>query len=185
PGHPATLPPGHRPLHAGPVLLPVGVSVHHRLLLRHRPRPRLGCRGLHRRRDRPARPRRGLAAVRNRYPAADQGRLPHRHRHRRRGRLRGVLARPRGRGMTAVIAPAALPGIAQPGQVAGKNTVNGGLTPKRLRPVVENDAYAAFAHRILTAYARRIGGGALESLPLLTALSADIDTAIRHATTRL
>ena len=52
-GHPAALPPGHRPLTARPVRLPVGVPLHHRLLLRHRARPRLGRPGLHRRRHRP------------------------------------------------------------------------------------------------------------------------------------
>ena len=87
--------------------------------------------------------------------------------------------------MTAVTAPAAIPGTTQAGSAARKNTVNTGLTPKRPRLVVENDAYAAFAHRILTAYARRIAGGDLESLPLLTALSADIDTAIHAAVTGL
>ena len=87
--------------------------------------------------------------------------------------------------MTAVAGPAALSGTTQAGSAAGTNTVNTGLTPKRPRPVVENDAYAAFAHRILTAYARRIAGGDLESLPLLAALSADIDTAIGQAITGL
>ena len=76
PGHPAALPPGHRPVHAGPVRLPVGVPVHHRLLLRHRARPGLGIRRLHRRRHRPASPGRRLAAVRDRHSAPDQGRLP-------------------------------------------------------------------------------------------------------------
>ena len=33
PGHPAALPPGHRPVHAGPVRLPVGLPLHHRLQL--------------------------------------------------------------------------------------------------------------------------------------------------------
>ena len=80
--------------------------------------------------------------------------------------------------MTAATAPAALLGTGQPGQAVLKNTVNAGLTPKRPRPVVENDAYAAFAHRILRACARRIAGGDIESLPLLTALAADIDTTI-------
>jgi len=68
---------------------------------------------------------------------------------------------------------------------AGTNTVNRALTPKRPRAVVENDAYAAFAHRILTAYARRIAGGDIDSLTLLTGLSADIDTAIQAAVTGL
>ena len=68
---------------------------------------------------------------------------------------------------------------------AGPASVNRALTPKRPRPVVENDAYAAFAHRILAAYARRIAGGDIESLSLLTGLAADIDTAIRQAVTGL
>ena len=87
--------------------------------------------------------------------------------------------------MTAVTAPAAIPDTTQAGSAARKNTVNTGLTPQRPRLVVENDAYAAFAHRILTAYARRIAGGDLESLPLLTALSADIEDAIGQAITGL
>jgi hypothetical protein len=87
--------------------------------------------------------------------------------------------------MSAATASAALPGTAQPDPAAGKNAVNAGLTLKRPRPVVENDAYAAFAHRILTAYARRIASGDIESLPLLTALAADIDTAIGQAITGL
>jgi hypothetical protein len=68
---------------------------------------------------------------------------------------------------------------------ADTNTVNRALTPKRARPVVENDAYAAFAHRILTAYARRIAHGDIDSLTLLTGLAADIDTAIHTAVTGL
>src|SRR5262249_4757450 len=185
PGHPTPLPPGDRPLAAGPVLLPVGVPLHHRLQQRHRPRARVGLGGLHRRRDRPAGPGRGLAAVGDRSAPANQGRLPYRHRHHRPGRLRGQPAGRRERGGPAVPAPAALPGTTQAGSAARKNTVNTGLTPKRPRLVVENDAYAAFAHRILTAYARRIAGGDLESLSLLTALSADIDTAIGQAITGL
>jgi len=50
---------------------------------------------------------------------------------------------------------------------------------------VESDVYAAFAHRVLAAYARRIATGDLESLPLLTSLSADIEDAIAQAITGL
>ena len=42
PGHPAALPPGHRPLHARPVRLPVGVPLHHRFQLRCGARRRTG-----------------------------------------------------------------------------------------------------------------------------------------------
>jgi hypothetical protein len=87
--------------------------------------------------------------------------------------------------MTAAPALTSLPGTGQGRSSALKNTVKNGLTPKRLRPLVENDAYAAFAHRILAAYARRIASGDIESLPLLTALSADVDAAIGQAITGL
>ena len=78
PGHPAALPSGHRPVHAGPVRLPVGVPLHHRLQLRRGTRPGLGQRGLHRCRDRPPGTRGRLAAVGDRRPAPDQVRLSHR-----------------------------------------------------------------------------------------------------------
>jgi hypothetical protein len=68
---------------------------------------------------------------------------------------------------------------------AGLNTVNGFLTPNRARPVVENDAYAAFTRRILRAYARRIADGDIESLTLMTHLADEVDTAIREAVTGL
>jgi hypothetical protein len=80
---------------------------------------------------------------------------------------------------------ASLPGTGQGQPPTIKNTVKRALTPKRPRPVVENDAYAAFAHRILTAYARRVATGDVDALPLLTGLSADIDTAIHIAVTGL
>ena len=38
--------------------------------------------------------------------------------------------------------------------------------------VVENDDYAAFARRIVAAYARRVGTGDVEALPAMVALSA-------------
>jgi hypothetical protein len=63
----------------------------------------------------------------------------------------------------------------------GKNTVNGRLTHKAPRPVVENDEYAAFARRILAAYARRIATGDIESLTLLVNLGTDTETATRNA----
>jgi hypothetical protein len=69
---------------------------------------------------------------------------------------------------------------------ASKNTVNSRLTPKRPRPVVENDEYAAFVSRILAAYARRIATpGDIEALNPLLSLAADIDTAARQAVTGL
>ena len=74
-------------------------------------------------------------------------------------------------------APYPVPGHA----AAGTNTVNDRLTPKRARPVVENDEYAAFARRILRAYARRIATGDIDSLTHMTGLADDIETALRNA----
>jgi hypothetical protein len=52
-------------------------------------------------------------------------------------------------------------------------------------PPVENSQYAAFARRILRAYARRISAGDIDSLADITILAADIDNAIRRAVTCL
>ena len=52
-------------------------------------------------------------------------------------------------------------------------------------PPVENTAYAAFARRILRAYARRISVGDIDALADITILAADIDNATRHAVTGL
>ena len=55
------------------------------------------------------------------------------------------------------------------------------LTAKRGRLVVENDEYAAFARRILRAYARRVATGDIEALTRMTGLADDTETAIRDA----
>src|SRR5215468_5644246 len=55
------------------------------------------------------------------------------------------------------------------------------LTPNRAGRVVENDEYAAFARRVLRAYARRVGDGDVEALTLMLGLSAEIDDAIAQA----
>jgi hypothetical protein len=68
---------------------------------------------------------------------------------------------------------------------AGQNTVKTSLTPERARPLVENDDYAAFARRILRAYARRVADGDVEALIAMTGLAAEIDTAIGQAVTGL
>ncbi len=62
-----------------------------------------------------------------------------------------------------------------------KNTVRATLTRNRRRDVIENDAYAAFARRILRAYARRVAAGDVEALADLTALSHEVEAAIRTA----
>jgi hypothetical protein len=67
-------------------------------------------------------------------------------------------------------------------QLPADRTVKTSLTAK---PPVENPEYAAFARRILRAYARRISGGDIEALADITILAADVDDAIRQAVTRL
>lgn len=65
------------------------------------------------------------------------------------------------------------------------NTVNRPLTPNRVRSVVENPEYAAFARRILRVCARRAATGDIESLALMAELADTIDTSIRDAVTGL
>ena len=64
-------------------------------------------------------------------------------------------------------------------------TVKDTLTPKLAPRLVENDEYAAFARRVLRAYARRVATGDVEALTLMLGLSAEIDTAISQAVTGL
>ena len=71
------------------------------------------------------------------------------------------------------------------GRPAGPDTVKTTLTPNRAGRAVENDEYAAFARRVLRAYARRIADGDVEALTLMTDLADEIDTAISQAVTGL
>jgi hypothetical protein len=78
------------------------------------------------------------------------------------------------------------PGTTPPaGRPAGPDTVKNTLTPDRAGRTVENDEYAAFARRVLRAYARRVADGDVEALTLMLGLSAEIDTAISQAVTGL
>jgi hypothetical protein len=63
----------------------------------------------------------------------------------------------------------------------GKNTDEARLSRNRRRDVIENDEYAAFARRIVRAYARRVGAGDVEALASMVSLAADLDTAIQDA----
>ena len=65
------------------------------------------------------------------------------------------------------------------------DTVKNPLTPNRPGRVVENDEYAAFARRVLRAYARRVATGDIEALTLMADLASEIDTAIGQAVTGL
>ena len=71
---------------------------------------------------------------------------------------------------------------ARPGR---PDTVKNPLTPNRAGRAVENDEYAAFARRVLRAYARRVATGDVEALTLMTDLADEIDSAISQAVTGL
>ena len=66
-----------------------------------------------------------------------------------------------------------------------KNTDKARLSRNRRRDVIENDEYAAFARRIVRAYARRVGSGDVEALAAMVSLAAELDAAIHHAVTEL
>jgi hypothetical protein len=72
-----------------------------------------------------------------------------------------------------------------PASPAGPDTVKNPLTSKSTPRLVENDEYAAFARRVLRAYARRVATGDVEALTLMLGLSAEIDDAIAQAVTGL
>ena len=59
--------------------------------------------------------------------------------------------------------------------------VNPQMTRRRRRPIVENDQYAAFARRVLRAYARRIGKGDIDSFAQMAAIAAEMDDILRQA----
>jgi hypothetical protein len=72
-------------------------------------------------------------------------------------------------------------------------TVNPTLTPNRptgtrptraartCRNVVENDDYARFVRRVITAYGRRIASGDIEGLATLAELGHELDDVLEHA----
>ena len=72
-------------------------------------------------------------------------------------------------------------GPSHPGCAGGPDIVKTTLTPKRAVRVRENDEYAAFARRVLRAYARRVADGDVEALTLMTDLADEIDSAISQA----
>lgn len=55
----------------------------------------------------------------------------------------------------------------------------------RARRTVENDQYAAFARRIVRAYATRVAAGDVEALPGLLALSDEINAHVHDAVNSL
>jgi hypothetical protein len=87
--------------------------------------------------------------------------------------------------MTALHALRGLSGTSPTASPAGQNIVKTSLTPNRARRLVENDDYAAFARRILRAYARRVADGDVEALIAMTSLANEVDAAISQAVTGL
>ncbi len=73
------------------------------------------------------------------------------------------------------------PGPSHPARPGRPDTVKTTLTPKRPGRVRENDEYAAFARRVLRAYARRVALGDIEALTLMVILADDLDDATRQA----
>ena len=67
------------------------------------------------------------------------------------------------------------------GDPMSHHSVKGTLTSKRRRDVVENDAYADFARRIIAAYSRRVATGDIEAITDLVNLSDNVDKAIAYA----
>ena len=66
-----------------------------------------------------------------------------------------------------------------------RSTVKTGLTPYRMRRLVENEEFTAFSRRILRAAGRRIAAGDVEALPALAGLAVELDAAIGDAVTGL
>jgi uncharacterized protein (DUF3084 family) len=59
------------------------------------------------------------------------------------------------------------------------------LTPRRRPRVTENDEYAAFAHRVLRAWARRVGAGDIDAIADMATARHQLDDAINEAVTGL
>jgi len=59
------------------------------------------------------------------------------------------------------------------------------LTSRRRRRVTENDEYAAFARRVLRAWACRVAAGDIDAIGDLAAAARELDDALRNAVTGL
>lgn len=66
-------------------------------------------------------------------------------------------------------------------QAPRRSGVTGALTVHRMRPVVENDEFARFARRVVTAHSRRVAGGDIEGLRDLDALGRAWEAAMADA----
>jgi DNA-directed RNA polymerase specialized sigma24 family protein len=59
--------------------------------------------------------------------------------------------------------------------------VNRALTSRRPRRVTENDEYAAFARRVLRAWARRVAVGDIDAITDMAAVARQFDDVMREA----
>jgi DNA-directed RNA polymerase specialized sigma24 family protein len=59
------------------------------------------------------------------------------------------------------------------------------LTSRRRSRVTENDEYAAFARRVLRAWARRVAAGDVDAIADMAAAACELDDAMRTAVTGL
>jgi hypothetical protein len=72
-----------------------------------------------------------------------------------------------------------------PPDSGARPAVNRALTPRRRRRVTENDEYAAFARRVLHAWARRVAAGDIDAITDMAAAARELDDAMREAVTGL
>ena len=59
--------------------------------------------------------------------------------------------------------------------------VNLPLTRRRRRPATENDEFAAFARRVIRAWARRVASGDIDAIADMAAAASELDDATREA----
>ena len=93
----------------------------------------------------------------------------------------------RGPGTFAARATAPAPGQV-PWTEASPRTrsgVNARLTRRRRGRVTENDEYAAFARRVIRAWARRVAAGDIDAVSDMAAAAHELDDALRDAVTGL
>jgi hypothetical protein len=68
-----------------------------------------------------------------------------------------------------------------PPDSGARPAVNRALTPRRQRRVTENDEYAAFARRVLRAWARRVAAGDIDAITDMAAAVGELEDAMRQA----
>ena len=62
-----------------------------------------------------------------------------------------------------------------------RSAVNRALTPRPRRRATENDEYAAFARRVLRAWARRVAAGDIDAITDMAAAVGELEDAMRQA----